>query len=138
MWCELPKAVHQEGPGPGLLLETPGWWGPGAGGSWAGLALREHPLCVCGSLSHTPIHYTHTHTPDEGSGRPREVGPLAWVTEPGSRGRLTPVLAPQPLCLWPGPPDLTKPRERMQMLRASPAHTHGCCLPWFLAPFWGS
>lgn len=94
---------------------------------------------MCGSLSHTPIHYTHTPPPpDEGSGRPREVGPLAWVTEPGSRGRLTPVLAPQPLCLWPGPPDLTKPRERMQMLRASLAHTHGCCLPWFLAPFWGS
>ena len=95
-------------------------------------------MCVCGSLSHTPIHYTHTHTADEGSGRPREVGPLVWVTEPGSRARLTPVLAPQPLCLWAGPPDLTNPRERMQMLRASQAHTHGCCLPWFLAPFWGS
>ena len=100
--------------------------------------LREHPLCM--SHTHTEltktrgaptvrVSHTHSHRAHEDSGR---LSHLPEVTEPGSRGAAHPGSAPQPLCLRPGPPDLTKGEDAW--LHASPAHTRGCCLPWSLGP----
>ena len=81
VWWELPKAVHQEGPGPGLLLETPGWWGPGGRGLLGRPGTQGAPVvCVWLSLTHT--HTLHTHPPPltKAQGGPGRLGHL-----PGSQ-----------------------------------------------------
>lgn len=81
VWWELPKAVHQEGPGPGLLLETPGWWGPGGRGLLGRPGTQGAPVvCVWLSLTHT--HTLHTHTPPRRRLREAQGG---WATCLGHR-----------------------------------------------------
>ncbi|CAI9173415.1 unnamed protein product [Rangifer tarandus platyrhynchus] len=132
---ESPKAMHRGSP---WARPPPG--APEGGGVPAAGALGSTG-CVSHSHTHTHTHtlplchthtHTHTHTAHEGLGR---LSHLPEVTEPGSRGTAHPGSAPQPLCLRPGPPDLTEGEDAW--LHASPAHTRGCCLPWSPGPSCG-